>query len=105
MVSDALPDSARDPARDASGLVSLASLAPGASAVVARVEATPIGRRLLDLGFVPGTAIRVLRRAPLGDPTTYELRGTRMCLRRGEARAVLVTPAPPAGSDPGRGPS
>jgi len=76
--------------------VPLSDLAPGASAVVIRVEPTRIGRRLLDLGFVPDTAIRVVRRAPLGDPTTYELRGTRLCLRRSEARAVLVAPQPTA---------
>jgi Fe2+ transport system protein FeoA len=69
----------------------LADLPPGASARIERVEATPIGRRLLDLGFVPETPIRVLRRAPLGDPTTYELRGTRLCLRRAEALAVWVS--------------
>ena len=75
--------------------LSLADLAPGADARVEEVDAaSPIGRRLLDLGFVPGTAVRVLRRAPLGDPTEYELRGTRLCLRRTEARRVKVRPAP-----------
>jgi ferrous iron transport protein A len=89
---------ASHPIPDPASPVPLSDLAPGASAVVVRVEATRIGRRLLDLGFVPDTAIRVVRRAPLGDPTTYELRGTRLCLRRSEARAVLVTPRPTAGA-------
>ena len=75
--------------------LSLADLAPGADALVEAVDAaSPIGRRLLDLGFVPGTAVRVLRRAPLGDPVEYELRGYRLCLRRTEARRVKVRPAP-----------
>lgn len=78
--------------------VPLSELRPGAVAVVARVDPGAVGRRLLDLGFVPTTPIRVLRRAPLGDPTTYELRGTRLCLRRSEARAVWVI-APGAGAD------
>jgi ferrous iron transport protein A len=70
---------------------SLADLAPGARAVVVEVDdSTPAGRRLLDLGLVPGTAIRVLRRAPLGDPVEYELRGYRLCLRRREAARVRV---------------
>jgi Fe2+ transport system protein FeoA len=34
----------------------------------------------------------VIRRAPLGDPTTYELRGSRFCLRRAEAERVSVAP-------------
>ena len=45
---------------------------------------------LLDLGFTPGTAIRGLRRAPLGDPSLYELRGMRLCLRRAEAHWIRV---------------
>ena len=72
----------------------LADLEPGASARVEAVESgTPFGRRLADLGFLPGTPVRVLRRAPLGDPVEYELRGTRLCLRRSEARRIRVEPA------------
>jgi Fe2+ transport system protein FeoA len=71
----------------------LASLAPGESAVIESVDAaTPAGSRLADLGFLPGTHIRVLRRAPLGDPIEYELRGYRLCLRRREAARVRVVP-------------
>ena len=71
--------------------LSLADLEPGAEARVEAVSGeSPIAKRLLDLGFVPGTAVRVLRRAPLGDPVEYELRGYRLCLRRSEARRVRV---------------
>jgi Fe2+ transport system protein FeoA len=45
---------------------------------------------MLDLGFVPNSRVRVLRRAPLGDPVEYELRGYRICLRDSEARAIRV---------------
>ena len=75
-------------------LRSLADLAPGSTARVAAVDPlSPIGRRLLDLGFVPGTAVQVVRRAPLGDPVEYELRGYRLCLRRSEAQRIQVEPA------------
>jgi ferrous iron transport protein A len=75
--------------------VPLASLEPGQRAEVRAVDGgSPIGRRLLDLGFRPGTPLRVIRRAPLGDPTTYELRGSRFCLRRAEAERVEVAPLP-----------
>lgn len=71
----------------------LTRLRVGAWARVESVdERSPVARRLLDLGFVPGTAIRSIRRAPLGDPTLYELRGTQLCLRRSEADRVQVTP-------------
>jgi ferrous iron transport protein A len=66
-------------------------LAPGDAGIVSHVDAQDgIGRRLLDLGFIPGTPGRVVRRAPLGDPVAFELRGARICLRRSEAARILV---------------
>ena len=49
-----------------------------------------IGRRLEDLGFVPGTRVKVVRRAILGDPTVYALRGSLLALRRSEATRIRV---------------
>ena len=73
------------------GTQSLADLPPGATGQVESVDETgPLGRRLLDLGFTPQTLVRVVRRAPLGDPVVYELRGTRLCLRRSEAHRIRV---------------
>ena len=37
--------------------------------------------RLLELGFVAGTEVTVVRRGPLGDPLELELRGYRVCIR------------------------
>jgi Fe2+ transport system protein FeoA len=42
----------------------------------------------------------VIRRAPLGDPTTYELRGSRFCLRRAEAEQIAVVRLSVSASDP-----
>jgi ferrous iron transport protein A len=76
--------------------VSLASLGPGACGLIESVDASSaVGRRLADLGFLPQTRVRVLRRAPLGDPSVYELRGYRLCMRRAEAARVLVVPLDP----------
>jgi len=72
---------------------SLSSLDPGRGAVVVDVRGRdPVGQRLLDLGFIPGTEVRALKRAPLGDPVVYHLRGTHMCLRRSEADRIRVRP-------------
>ena len=74
--------------------VPLTTLGPGDRGVVAWLEsAEGVGQRLLDLGFVPGTPLRVIRRAPLGDPVAYELRGTRICLRAREAATIQVRSA------------
>jgi Fe2+ transport system protein FeoA/Mn-dependent DtxR family transcriptional regulator len=47
-------------------------------------------RRMLDMGFVPGAEVAVVRRAPLGDPVEYRIKGTAVALRREDAYAVLV---------------
>ena len=75
------------------GAISLADLRPGAAAVILEVDGDPkIGERLLDLGFTPGTPVAVVRRAPLGDPVVYELRGYRIALRRSEGCRIRVRP-------------
>jgi ferrous iron transport protein A len=71
----------------------LDSLAPGGSCRIEEVDAhDALGRRLLDLGLVPGTRVAMIRRAPLGDPLEIEFRGMRLCLRRREAARVRVRP-------------
>lgn len=66
--------------------VNLDILPVGQECRVMALNATGIlRRRLLDLGFVPGAAIGVIRRAPLGDPTAYLVRGAVIALRREEA--------------------
>ena len=73
--------------------VRLSALASGAAGIVDRVEpADPVAERLHDLGFVPGTRVGVVRRAPLGDPILFELRGSQICLRRAEAGRITVRP-------------
>lgn len=51
-----------------------------------------LARRLGELGFVPGTEVRLVRRAPLGDPIEIELRGYRVCLRSEQLEGLMVEP-------------
>jgi len=44
--------------------------------------------QLRRLGLVPGTLVRILRRAPLGDPLEVRLRGYSLALRPSEASAL-----------------
>jgi ferrous iron transport protein A len=70
---------------------SLDRIAPGDLATVVHVSGDdPIARRLSDLGFWPGTLVRTIRRAPLGDPAQYFLRGYRLALRKDEAARIIV---------------
>ncbi len=77
--------------------VRLSGLAAGDSAVLCHVsEGATAAGRLADLGFVPGTRVDLIRRAPLGDPLELCLRGTHFCLRAREAESVWVHPSPDA---------
>ena len=92
-----LPTDPAVPAERADPGVPLSTLAAGRHATVLSVDAsTPQSRRLLDLGFIPGTSVRVVRRAPLGDPIAFYLRGGQICLRRTEAERVRVCALAPA---------
>lgn len=67
-------------------------------------------RRLMEFGLVPGTAVEVVRVAPLGDPVQLLVRGCRLSIRRAEAALVTVfsgesddilSPEPNGGGAPG----
>ena len=49
-----------------------------------------VTRRLADLGIRIGVEVECLRRAPLGDPSVFELCGYQLCLRRAESARVRV---------------
>ena len=64
--------------------------ATGQLVVVRGISDDAVGRRLESLGFIPGTRVEVGRRAPLGDPTVYRVRGADVAVRRDAARLVDV---------------
>jgi Fe2+ transport system protein FeoA len=47
-------------------------------------------RRMLDMGFVPGAEVTVMRKAPLGDPIEYRVKDTAVALRQKDANSILV---------------
>lgn len=49
-----------------------------------------MGRRLRDMGLVPGTEIEIIGRAPLKDPVAMRLRGFTLTLRNNEADFIQV---------------
>jgi len=71
--------------------VSLDTVAVGQAARVLDVRGDdPVAIRLLEMGLTPGVSLRVLGRAPFGDPLELELRGYRLSIRRAEAARVTV---------------
>jgi ferrous iron transport protein A len=59
--------------------------------VIAAVKANgELGRRIRDMGLVPGTEITVCGRAPLYDPVALRLLGFTLTLRNNEADFIEV---------------
>jgi Mn-dependent DtxR family transcriptional regulator/Fe2+ transport system protein FeoA len=72
-------------------LVPLGELPVGSRARVAELQGGGRHqRRMLDMGFVPGAEVRAIRKAPLGDPVEYSIKGTAVALRRQDADSLLV---------------
>lgn len=46
--------------------------------------------RLQEMGLVVGTEFKVIKVAPLGDPIEIDLRGYRLCLRKGETHGFEI---------------
>ncbi len=47
-------------------------------------------RRMLDMGLVPGSTIEMIRKAPMGDPIEFKVRGYMISLRKEEAEQITV---------------
>ncbi|MFH1150914.1 MAG: FeoA family protein [Actinomycetota bacterium] len=72
-------------------LVRLRELEPGQSGTIDRLSCRrQLRRRLMDMGVVAGTPVRVERVAPLGDPMELNLKGFHLSLRKEEAGDIWV---------------
>ena len=69
----------------------LSELQTGEQAVIVRVHGHgSFRKRLIEMGFIQGKAVRVVLNAPLRDPIEYEIIGYKVSLRREEARLIEV---------------
>ncbi len=49
-------------------------------------------RRLMDLGFIPGTEVKANLKGTHGDPTAYRVRGTLIALREDQTHLIEIEP-------------
>jgi ferrous iron transport protein A len=69
----------------------LDQLLPGQTAVVTAVAgAGPVKRRIVDMGLVSGTRVKVEKFAPLGDPMEIKVKNFNLSLRKSEAALIQV---------------
>jgi ferrous iron transport protein A len=61
------------------------------SGIIAAIKANgELGRRIRDMGLVPGTKITIQGRAPLYDPVALRVMGFTLTLRNNEADHIDV---------------
>ncbi len=71
----------------------LSELKKGQQAVIRGIaEDCPslVRQRLMDLGFVSGTAIAIENISPLGNPVAYLIHRSQISLRREDAHYILI---------------
>ncbi len=69
----------------------LANLESESEVAVLRLKGdTRLVSRLRELGFIVGEKVRIVGRAPFGEPILVEIRGATVALRESEARCVLL---------------
>lgn len=71
----------------------LSQLNPGQTATIDGLYLldTVVRKKLMVMGVLPATEIRVVRRAPMGDPLQVEVRGVSIALRNAIAEKIEVT--------------
>ncbi|WP_079535130.1 FeoA family protein [Phoenicibacter congonensis] len=63
----------------------------GDVSIVANIQGSgALRRRIMDMGITRGTALKVVKVAPLGDPMEIELRDYHLSLRRKDAEMIEV---------------
>jgi ferrous iron transport protein A len=73
-------------------MTTLSQASSGDNCVVLEVASEPVElrNRLYALGIIPGSAIQVLRFAPMGDPMQLKVSGSFISIRRREAEIIQV---------------
>ncbi len=66
-------------------------LRPGQFAKILKINGvSALRRRFIEMGIVKGETIHIERRAPLGDPIEYLIKGYHLALRMEEAAQIEV---------------
>ena len=69
---------------------SVAEMLPGETAIIAGFSDPELSVKLLEMGFLPGTAVRFNFKAPLGDPVCVSVSGYDLSLRIAEAAVISI---------------
>ena len=68
----------------------MAEMVPGETGVISGFTDDEISVKLLEMGFLPGTAVRFNFTAPFGDPICVSVSGLDLSLRISEASTITI---------------
>jgi ferrous iron transport protein A len=71
-------------------LKSVADMIKGETAIISGFSDEQLAVKLLEMGFLPGTAVRFNFTAPLGDPICVSVSGYDLSLRLEEASTISI---------------
>ena len=72
-------------------MTTLRELPAGSTAKVVNVHGEgAVSKRLMEMGVIPGTEIRVIKTAPFGDPIQVRVLGYSLALRKNEAASIEI---------------
>ena len=69
---------------------SVAEMLPGETAIISGFSDQELSVKLLEMGFLPGTAVRFNFAAPFGDPVCVSVSGYDLSLRIAEAAVISI---------------
>ncbi len=70
----------------------LNDLKVGEYAVISSIDpSSQMRQRLFDLGFIKGTPVECVGKAPAGEPTAFSVRGAVIALRHEESQSIITS--------------
>jgi len=69
----------------------LGEAGPGSRVKVVHIKGRGAARRrILDMGMVPGAEVKVIRKAPMGDPIEFEVKNYKLSMRKSFNHLILL---------------
>lgn len=62
----------------------------GMTLKIVKINESDLKQRMMTMGLIPGTKVKVLRSAPLGDPIVIGVRSYNLALRKADAENIEV---------------
>ena len=75
--------------------MTLADYRKGDTGTIVRIEGQPhFRKRIMEMGFIKGTQVQVVKHAPLADPVELLIKGYHLTLRKVQAASIVMSEPP-----------